>query len=71
MRKTYVIDRGCTLCDACFWACPEKAIYESGGCCHIDQEKCSHCGVCYKGCASEAISVTKAEGTLTHKGERS
>lgn len=57
MSKKYVIDRGCKLCDACFWACTSKAIYVENNICHIDQSKCISCGVCYQNCANEAISV--------------
>ncbi len=57
MGKKYVIDRGCKLCDGCYWACPTKAIYVENNLCHIDQSKCVHCGVCYQNCANEAISV--------------
>jgi NAD-dependent dihydropyrimidine dehydrogenase PreA subunit len=55
--KKYVIDRGCKACDACYWACPKKAIYVDQQGAHIEQEKCVHCGICYESCANEAISV--------------
>ena len=55
--KTYVIDKGCKLCDACLWACPKQAISSDGQRASIDQTKCVHCGVCYQNCPNEAISV--------------
>lgn len=55
--KTYMIDHGCKLCDACYWACPQKAIYIKNDQANIDQGKCAHCGICYECCANEAISM--------------
>jgi ferredoxin len=53
----YVINRGCKLCDACYWNCPVQAIYIENDRAHINQEKCTGCGQCYDNCANEAISV--------------
>lgn len=56
--KYYVIDRGCKLCDACYWACPAKAIRIVDDVrADINQDRCRHCGVCYDNCANEAISI--------------
>ena len=55
--KTYVIDKGCKLCDACIWACPKRAIASAGGRASIDQAKCVRCGICRQSCPNEAISV--------------
>mgnify|MGYP001171570825 FL=1 len=56
--KYYVIDRGCKLCDACYWACPAKAIRIVDDVrAEIIQDQCRHCGVCYDSCANEAISI--------------
>ena len=57
--KYYVIDRGCKLCDACYWACPAKAIRILDDVrAEIIQDQCRHCGVCYDSCcANEAISI--------------
>lgn len=65
--KKFIIDRGCKLCDACFWACPAKAVYVENDRAHIDQEKCVHCGVCYNSCANEAISVIEEPSGDTDK----
>ena len=57
MKRTYLIDRGCKLCDACFWACPKKAIFIQDNRASINQDKCVGCGICRDNCANEAISV--------------
>ena len=61
--KRYVIDRGCKMCDACFWACPAKAVHIENDKAAIDQDKCSHCGKCYQSCANEAISIYDVKNT--------
>jgi pyruvate formate lyase activating enzyme len=65
--KTYLIDRGCKLCDACFWACPVKAIYIENNRANINQEKCIHCGVCYSNCPNEAITIIEEKSNNQQK----
>lgn len=67
MKKRYVIDKGCKLCDACVWACPAKAIVSNGDRASIDQAKCVQCGVCVESCANEAISVYEVEPETEEK----
>ncbi|MBI4976857.1 MAG: 4Fe-4S binding protein [Spirochaetes bacterium] len=67
--KKYIIDRGCKLCDACYWACPQKAVYAKDDRCHIDQAKCIGCGICYQNCANEAISIHEENDKISSTGE--
>lgn len=57
MKKRYVIDKGCKLCEACIWACPVKAVVSDGDRARIDPATCIQCGLCVENCANEAISV--------------
>jgi MinD superfamily P-loop ATPase len=54
-KYLYIVAGGCTLCGTCAAECPESAVVLGPKGAHIDQEKCSGCGICYRNCASEAI----------------
>lgn len=57
--KIYFINRGCVGCQVCKTFCPQQAI-RYGNCGNeIDQEKCIHCGTCYRGCPVSVISETE------------
>lgn len=55
----YFINRTCIGCQVCRMFCPGKAI-RFGDCQNeIDQEKCLHCGTCYRECPICAVSETE------------
>lgn len=69
--KYYVIDRGCKLCDACYWACPAKAIRIVDNVrAEVIQDRCRHCGICYDSCANEAISIYEDAASAAAAQER-
>ncbi len=57
--KIYYIGRGCVGCHACLTFCPAKAIHFGDTGNEIDQNKCMHCGTCYKECPISAITETE------------
>lgn len=56
--KIYYIGRQCIGCQVCRMFCPEKAIHFGDCKNEIDQDKCIHCGACYKECPISVISET-------------
>ena len=56
MKVVYQVTRGCTICMNCVHQCPVKAIKLSDKGMRVDEDKCIGCGLCYKQCASEAIT---------------
>ena len=56
--KIYYINRECIGCQVCRLFCPENAIIFGDGRNAIDQEKCIHCGTCYRECPICVISET-------------
>jgi ferredoxin len=56
--KIYYVTNECVGCQTCRLFCPAGAI-RFGDCrMEIDQDKCLHCGSCYRECVVAAISVT-------------
>jgi len=56
--KIYYITHECVGCQTCRLFCPAGAI-RFGDCrMEIDQDKCLHCGTCYRECIVSAISET-------------
>jgi len=58
-KKIYYIGHGCVGCHVCLTFCPGKAIHFGDTGNEIDQNKCIHCGTCYKGCPISVISETE------------
>jgi MinD superfamily P-loop ATPase len=56
--KFYFINRTCIGCYCCKLFCPANAVILGDCRLEIDQEKCIHCGACYKECPICAISET-------------
>ena len=54
--KTYYIGHDCMGCQVCRMMCPSSAINYGDDRNEIDQEKCKHCGTCYKNCPISVIS---------------
>ena len=54
----YEITNECTGCLACIRPCPESAIFGALKHIHIiDQDKCTHCGICRSVCNFDAVRV--------------
>lgn len=56
--KIYFINSTCIGCQVCRTFCPAKAIHFGDGGNEIDQNKCRHCGTCYRECPISVISET-------------
>jgi uncharacterized Fe-S center protein len=56
--KVYFINRTCIGCYCCKLFCPGNAVILGDCRLEIDQEKCIHCGTCYRECPICAISET-------------
>ena len=56
--KVYFINRTCIGCYCCKLFCPANAVILGDCRLEIDQEKCIHCGTCYRECPICAISET-------------
>ena len=57
--KIYYINRTCIGCQVCRMFCPADAIIFGDCQNEIDQDKCIHCGTCYKECPISVISETE------------
>jgi len=57
--KIYFIERGCIGCQVCRTFCPGKAIHFGDTGNEIDQNKCLHCGTCYKECPISVVTETE------------
>jgi uncharacterized Fe-S center protein len=55
-NKVYFIKRTCVGCHCCRLFCPANAVILGDTRLEIDQEKCIHCGTCYRECPICAIS---------------
>jgi len=55
----YYIGRGCVGCHVCMAFCPAGAVHFGDTGNEIDQNKCIHCGTCYKECPICVISETE------------
>ncbi len=58
-NKIYFIGPGCVGCHACLTFCPAKAIHFGDTGNEIDQNKCIHCGTCYRECPISVITETE------------
>lgn len=56
--KIYFINRECIGCQVCRIFCPANAIIFGDCQNEIDQDKCIHCGTCYRECPISVISET-------------
>jgi ferredoxin len=56
--KIYYIGHDCMGCQVCRFMCPAGAIDYGDDRNEIDQEKCRHCGTCYRECPISVISET-------------
>jgi heterodisulfide reductase subunit A-like polyferredoxin len=54
--KTYYIGHDCMGCQVCRMKCPAGAINYGDDRNEIDQDKCQHCGTCYRECPVSVIS---------------
>lgn len=50
-----VCETGCIGCMLCVKNCPSDAITVENNLAHIDQEKCTHCGICKEKCPVKVI----------------
>ena len=57
--KVYFINHGCVGCQVCKTFCPQQAIHYGDCRNEIDQDKCIHCGTCFRGCPVSVISETE------------
>jgi ferredoxin len=57
--KIYFIDHGCIGCQVCRTFCPAKAIHFGDTGNEIDQNKCIHCGTCYRECPISVVTETE------------
>jgi len=56
--KIYYIGHECIGCQVCRMMCPAGAINYGDSRNEIDQEKCQHCGTCYRECPISVITET-------------
>jgi 2-oxoacid:acceptor oxidoreductase gamma subunit (pyruvate/2-ketoisovalerate family)/2-oxoacid:acceptor oxidoreductase delta subunit (pyruvate/2-ketoisovalerate family) len=49
----------CTMCNFCWFYCPEGCIYRKGDEMEFDMEYCKGCGICANECPSEAIKMVR------------
>jgi Fe-S-cluster-containing hydrogenase component 2 len=55
-HKTYYIGHDCMGCQVCRFMCPAGAIDYGDDRNEINQEKCQHCGTCYRECPISVIT---------------
>ena len=58
-NKIYFIEHGCVGCHVCMAFCPAKAVHFGDTGNEIDQNKCIHCGTCYRECPISVITETE------------
>jgi len=49
----------CTMCNFCWFYCPEGCIYRKGDQMDFDMEYCKGCGICANECPAEAIKMVR------------
>ena len=49
----------CTMCNFCWFYCPEGCIYRKGDHMEFDMEYCKGCGICANECPSDAIVMVR------------
>ena len=49
----------CTMCNFCWFYCPEGCIYRKGDKMEFDMEYCKGCGICANECPAEAIKMVR------------
>ena len=49
----------CTMCNFCWFYCPEGCIYRKGDQMEFDMEYCKGCGICANECPAEAIIMVR------------
>ncbi|HEX9908147.1 MAG TPA: 4Fe-4S binding protein [Thermoplasmata archaeon] len=49
----------CTMCNFCWFYCPEGCIYRRGDRMEFDMEYCKGCGICANECPVEAIKMVR------------
>jgi len=57
--KIYFIGHGCVGCHVCMAFCPAEAVRFGDTGNEINQNKCIHCGTCYRECPISVISETE------------
>lgn len=55
-KKIYYIGHDCMGCQVCRLKCPADAVHYGDDRNEIDQDKCIHCGTCYRECPISVIS---------------
>lgn len=57
----HILGEKCTGCTQCLGKCPESAIEGEEGMIHvIDQDLCTHCGICFDICNNVSCAIVKA-----------
>jgi len=49
----------CTMCNFCWFYCPEGCIYRKGDQMEFDMEYCKGCGICANECPADAIKMVR------------
>lgn len=49
----------CTMCNFCWFYCPEGCIYRKGDRMEFDMEYCKGCGICANECPADAIKMVR------------
>ncbi|HUV62148.1 MAG TPA: 4Fe-4S binding protein [Thermoplasmata archaeon] len=49
----------CTMCNFCWFYCPEGCIYRKGDRMEFDMDYCKGCGICANECPVEAIKMVR------------
>jgi 2-oxoacid:acceptor oxidoreductase gamma subunit (pyruvate/2-ketoisovalerate family)/2-oxoacid:acceptor oxidoreductase delta subunit (pyruvate/2-ketoisovalerate family) len=57
-RPEYSMDK-CTMCNFCWFYCPEGCIYRKGEEMEFDMDYCKGCGICANECPSDAIKMVR------------